>query len=382
MKTIPSSLFCVCLVSLILNPAFGNQEAVSLDKVKAHLSSNTLYAFVSMARREGWCPPAIYSQWHVNRMSNQSKRALEEKNREFGKLVLIRVLDTAGIGNTVQSSSIYYTNAIALLRIGEWLGRTPGYENYLLSYRCVRGASFLLAKMACDLSCPLSNITECLPLSNMPWYRAENVADILNMEAGNVVVLSNGVLPSPSKHALVSLWSCTENPQWLTGMTSIFTAAQCKVLKLNSQFFHDDNVGFSTSTWTNKLHIVLVMMIPDAIFERDRQELLDTIKYREVIGFFPTNDMVRCADGAVCDVHEECLWTWSKDRSLREGTWFRDAFVAEWRHRLSGKPFTKEDCNLCTRAAIVYERMWTGYYYDVDRSSLMPKILDEKGRKR
>jgi hypothetical protein len=118
----------------------------------------------------------------------------------------------------------------------------------------------------------------------------------------------------------------------------------------NLWFFNEEPVSKRQSIdaiWDRKQYCRIILRIPSCAYSKKKiQQVKDTLRYRDIVGFFPTNIAMKSSS-----------YKWREEVDL--------AFECEWRKHATEK-WSGDDYMVASRIAILFRLYAKGNLVDID----------------
>ena len=293
-------------------------QANEIAAMTKAVTNSSLQEFAQQIGSNRWNTPVIYSRWHVEKVATNDPSPVKLLALEFGRALAVRQDQWCQEILASDRTEVAANMAGVFLNLAEWLEKSPGYGNLILSSSCRGSAQIGIGRMIVDTNWPLEAATVSLKRSTgflaSPSVRmrvlndeagAEIFAPIASNEAENQITLEKtwqtGALTiikntSPKAGALFEDVASSKSvpPEWRSFFKTM--PSPTSVMSSNIAFFKDlDGAAFpKPMTTLASIEIKWHRRFTDENpVERRLGALAD---FRGAIGFFPTNWNLSAAD--------------------------------------------------------------------------------------
>jgi hypothetical protein len=175
------------LLSIILDVASAQDpraDVQAIVEMRHFVSERGILTLLDECEKRPWRVPSIYSRWHVENVSPEMQRVLDNAAREFGKSVVVQ-LDTVSteMQNLPANGELQRKTAL-LLDLSAWFSSVESYGNMLISQRCLDLAAVGVARLAANIEFPIDKVEALSAKLKPAWLDAEVRRRILNLDAG------------------------------------------------------------------------------------------------------------------------------------------------------------------------------------------------------
>ncbi|MCL2104032.1 MAG: hypothetical protein FWH21_03105 [Kiritimatiellaeota bacterium] len=292
---------CVSLVFLgMLSSAVFGDELERLNQMHEVLQKNSIEGFFDTVRINRWNAPRIPSKWFIDaHVKDADERRLLQAARDFGYQLALRLDDLAQEQQVLPVGDALFQRTLVLCDLGDWCAETVGYGNTFLAYRCLDLVAVGLARLTASLEFPLASCEKIAVRMNPKWGDVPYQLQVLNGEANTNLFINDKI----THNELIDQWSIgwtmremAENPASLKELVERYGPSppfnprlvDVKAAAGNLRFFLSDdrlpNLVTLSEFWDSRWHRKVAM----GLFTQARNKALSLLKFRAVVGFFPS----------------------------------------------------------------------------------------------
>ena len=369
-------------------PTNWQEKTKRIAKMDKALQELSIEEFMKTIQIAHWSLPCIPSEWFVTTcVTNQNEKDYLQTVRDFGYKIALRLDDLAKEQQTLPQDDTLFQRTLLLCDLGDWCAETVGYGNIFLAYRCLDLSAVGLARLTVSLEFPLASCEKIATRINPSWLGMAYRLQVLNDEVGTNIFIN----PNVTDEEL--------NDQWAVGWTMREIAEGSETIKEMAQksgFTPSLNANFvNIKAFTNNLHFFLAdehiqgpltlstswnarrhRRVAMGLFIQAHDKALSLLKFRSVVGFFPSpfvrnEEEIKQDDVLIAEYAKKGI----KVSKLEDDPTYdslKEAFRMEW-EKNSNKN-TKE----YVKASRTYKEVMSKTMFDGDTA----QIQTEKQRKK
>ncbi|MCL2104869.1 MAG: hypothetical protein FWH21_07450 [Kiritimatiellaeota bacterium] len=365
--------------------AFGNGIERIIQMGEA-LQEYSMENFFSAVRVNQWKSPCIPSKWFMDtHVTDDDERRLMKVARDFGFQLALCLDNLAQEQQTLPPTDTLYQRTLLLCDLGDWCAETVGYGNAFLAKRCLDLSAVGLARLTASMEFSLEKCEDIAMRMHPKWTGTPYKLLVFNGEAKTNLFINTKMTSAQ-----------LDGYRWLA-RAMLATERNPKLAKERGYPPPPDPTLVNAGAFTNSLHLfdeeekpprpVTLVRSWDCrqhgwlIFlggSQEHNQALALLKYRSVVGFFPSKFVRREEEIKRRDTEIEKYAKLGIKITKEEDNPSYDPLEEAFRRELEKLESAKTEGCSYSVAFIAYNRVLNGTFYDPD----MTEIQTEKQREK